>query len=156
MFNLYELIILSFSLSLDQSFVFQKDSNYNGKVKDRALKLTLDSLFIFKEKALKKQINYSSIISFKVQSDSVLLSYLNNKGLKKVTTFVGARSNDFIASLQDSLDRYKFCIEIEKQLPLLHIFDDPTLSFIKKCKLYDDKKYEKKSYYINKCSKDFN
>jgi hypothetical protein len=165
MFSLYELIILSLSLSLDQSFVFQKDSNYSGKVKDRVLKLTIDSLFIFKEKALKKQINYSSIISFKVQSDSVLLSYLNNKGIKKVTTFVGARSNDFLTSLQDSLDRYKFYIEIEKQLPLLHAFDEPTLSFIKKCKkifkkgkLYDDKKYEKKvitSINVPKISTDF-
>jgi hypothetical protein len=80
MYSLYELIILSLSLTCDQSFIFQKDSNYTGKVKERVLKLTIDSLFIFKEKALKRQINYSSIITVKSQNDGVLISYLTNQG----------------------------------------------------------------------------
>jgi len=115
---IYDAGIRSSSLNLLQTFMVQKE-NKKGKLQKRLLKLTTDSILNFSEKIIKREIPYSTLQSFYVDPESKNILYINfwSKGRKKCYLLDCGEKADLIRdALLDAVKRFKFNIEVEKEL----------------------------------------
>jgi hypothetical protein len=115
---IYDAGIRSSSLNLIQTFMVEKE-NKKGKMQKRLLKLTLDSILSFSEKIIRREIPYSTIQSFYVDPQNKQILYINflSKGKKKCYMLhCGDKADLFRDAMLDAIKRFKFNVEVEKEL----------------------------------------
>jgi hypothetical protein len=109
--------IRSSSLSLPQTFLVDKE-NKKGRKQKRLIKFTLDSILNFKDKTIKREIPFSTIQSFYLDTVNKRVMYINfmYRGKKKCHTLEHDRADIMRDALLDCIRRFKFNVEVEKDL----------------------------------------
>jgi hypothetical protein len=109
--------IRSVSLALPQTFLADKETK-KGRKQKRLVKFTLDSILNFKDKVIKREIPFSTIQSFYLDTVNKRVMYINfmYRGKKKCYTLEHDRADVMRDSLLDCIRRFKFNVDVEMDL----------------------------------------
>jgi len=145
------------SLSFPQTFKVQKEAE-GGKKHTRILKLTSDSVLNFADKVIKREIPYSTIQSFYVDTEDKKKMFINfmSAGQKRSYIFVGDNAETLRDSLLDAIVRFKFYVQIEMDLFKLTKVNASIDKFYDKAGQQDsfDTKKWKQSFRLDTPTKD--
>ena len=114
---IFEAAVRSASLNVRQTFVVQREQKKN-KMQRWLIKLTTDSMLNFQDKSIKNEVPYSTIQSFYLDEknkNKMLINYVL-RGKRKCHVFVHERADEMRDALLDAIKRFKFSIQIEKDL----------------------------------------
>ncbi|KAL0486907.1 Ras GTPase activating protein [Acrasis kona] len=114
---IYDAGIRSSSLVLPQTFLAQKQNKKNKK-QNRMVKYTLDSILNFKDRIIKREIPYSTIQSFYLDTVNKRIMYVNftHRGKEKCYVLEHERADVMRNALLDCIRRFKFNVQVEKDL----------------------------------------
>ncbi|KAG2388190.1 hypothetical protein C9374_001040 [Naegleria lovaniensis] len=150
------------SLEKQQTFVVEKDTK-SGKRQKRILKFAYDSVLVFKDGVIKREIPFSTLQSFYIDKDNKTRLFINFMLLGRKKAYVVYHDNAISLrdSLLDTVLRFKFNVDLEKELFIrkdLDIVVDRFFSAAKDKSLGDDENLTssdiKQSINMNHASED--
>jgi len=105
------------SLEKPQTFVVEKDTK-SGKRQKRILKFAYDSVLVFKDGVIKREIPFSTLQSFYIDKEAKNKLYINFMLLGRKKGYVVYNDNavSLRDALLDSVVRFKFNVDLEKEL----------------------------------------
>ena len=105
------------SLEKKQTFIVEKDTK-SGKRQKRILKFAYDSVLVFKEGVIKREIPFSTLQSFYIDKEEKSRMFINFMllGRKKAYVVYHENATALRDSLLDTVVRFKFNVDLEKEL----------------------------------------